>query len=875
MNDKMIKIIYGLLMAAIVLFCVMVGITVSCTRAFAFPDLAAGRLDVKDNPSETVELIDSARGMTLVRRERSVDLNVGQDRKIEIGLADARPEPIEATVIDGGVTVQTTVPSSVRSVRFALVPTGIELVDPNGEWLDANGDRYVLRRDLLRVYDELGNDYEFVTSQIVDGILTMTVLGEIEGDSLTYDPTIIYSGVPEGNYTIRDIRWGDTDTLWIADFLRLHEGYWDSNCDTLIVSDGMSSNGMSSADDDGVWIGENYCFWSGSDYTPIYQYPRCVAVALDDTSGVISVDNQSQLGYSTYGESADGYSFGTTDYIMWTDRDNNVTLLSSADGFVGETSVGNVVRPVGTFVSEDGVVFRNSSTQIYVFNNPTTVDNSGDTMIYPHTTGGLTATYGAPASGLSIVSYDGDSYVMVGISMGISFFKYQTVYDASPDSFHIIQYGESVPEIYNQLSGITTITNLISSDPNYVGETPDSFYVIDDTGLTMFSKTDFSDSIRYDSTPASPIKLGHPAGHNIFRVAVITDENNITKFAISYSSGLTVDVVQFVSSSGESPPDTVSFDGPFTLTIDEDGVGETTLVASTSGGADYTFNVLSGSFNYCSATIAGTNVLQCTGTFNLYGEDTVLIEVTLGTETDSGIITVTIASVADTPYFINYEIGPYEINEDSPATTFSLVAEGGDPDGDTANLSWSIFTSIAETSPFAASITNDSFVTITPEADENGMDTIHLRLTSSNGYYADTILQITVIPMNDSPTLLPIPNISMDTNSEDSIVLSAYVTHGDDSSLTFTVTNDSGYAHFTATLGGTDVLNITAGDTIVSAGEVTVTVGDGDAGDTVSQVVLVYISVPSILGVDLRRIITPYEISPYMITPYRIEEVVP
>ncbi|MFS3927021.1 tandem-95 repeat protein, partial [Priestia flexa] len=212
----------------------------------------------------------------------------------------------------------------------------------------------------------------------------------------------------------------------------------------------------------------------------------------------------------------------------------------------------------------------------------------------------------------------------------------------------------------------------------------------------------------------------------------------------------------------------------YAYTINEDTALSSAVVGTDLDGNPLTYELVTPPTN-------GTVVVDVTGTFvytpnlNFNGTDAFNVLVDDGQGgTATSIITVTVVSVNDPP------VGPNDLtfttNEDA---TLSGQIIATDPDGE-------VLTYTLEDAPTngTAVVNADGTFTYTPNLNYNGMDSFTVRISDPSGVFIITNVMVTVIPVNDPPT---VPNYAYTIN-EDTVLNSTVVgTDEDGDPLTYSL----------------------------------------------------------------------------------------
>ena len=177
--------------------------------------------------------------------------------------------------------------------------------------------------------------------------------------------------------------------------------------------------------------------------------------------------------------------------------------------------------------------------------------------------------------------------------------------------------------------------------------------------------------------------------------------------------------------------------GSISLSLSEDGALSYDINASDPDGNSLLWSITSSASNGAANINSNTGVLSYTPTANYHGSDSVTVQVSDGSHTDSLIVALTVSSVNDAPIIsgqdqsislslsqnasLNYDINATDLDGDSLAWTLTKQAKNG--------IAW---------------ISSDTGVfSYNPKADFNGSDSVSLQV--SDGLAVDTFtINITI-----------------------------------------------------------------------------------------------------------------------------------
>jgi large repetitive protein len=120
-------------------------------------------------------------------------------------------------------------------------------------------------------------------------------------------------------------------------------------------------------------------------------------------------------------------------------------------------------------------------------------------------------------------------------------------------------------------------------------------------------------------------------------------------------------------------------------------------------------------------------------------------------------------------------------NEDT-AVTYAVLSNDTDTDNDPLTLTSAVATH------GTVVINGDNTVTFTPDADFNGVATVTYNITDSRGGVATATLTINILPVNDAPQSVPLPNEVNQDNQAVSRNVGSFFSDKDGDALTITAT---------------------------------------------------------------------------------------
>ncbi|MZR64406.1 tandem-95 repeat protein [Alcanivorax sp. DP30] len=261
---------------------------------------------------------------------------------------------------------------------------------------------------------------------------------------------------------------------------------------------------------------------------------------------------------------------------------------------------------------------------------------------------------------------------------------------------------------------------------------------------------------------------------------------------------------------------------------DEDNSLSVTLSVSDVDNVDLTtvttLQPLHGSLEINGATVIYTPEL------NYHGTDSYTVQVQDGA---GGIaehaFSVTVTSVNDLPAIEQGDTVNLTIDEDNTPTAFALQLNASDVEDGTANtLVWSLQSAAGNGTASVSGTGPSPVVEYSPDADYNGNDSFVVRVTDSNGGFADFTVYLTITASNDTPRIDGAPLETAVENVPWSFTPT--ITDPEAEPLTLTLTGKPDWASFDDSTGA---LTGTPGNGDVgSSANMTLTVDDGNSTAT-------------------------------------------
>jgi len=244
-------------------------------------------------------------------------------------------------------------------------------------------------------------------------------------------------------------------------------------------------------------------------------------------------------------------------------------------------------------------------------------------------------------------------------------------------------------------------------------------------------------------------------------------------------------------------------------------------------------------------TIDGTDVTY-TPNSNYYGTDTFIVSTTDSNGAKvTKTINVTIVSVNDIPSITI--ASTLSTNEDNnSALTFSLA------DIEDSNLTLTV-----ESSPSNGTVTIDGTdITYTPHENYFGTDTFTVSTTDSSGAKVTKTISVTVISVNDAPTITIDSTLSTNEDSNSELTFSLADIEDLDSDLTLTI--ESNPSNGTIAIDGTDI-TYTPNENYFGTDTFTVSTTDSNGEKVTKTITLTIISVNDIPIITIASTLTTNE----------------
>jgi VCBS repeat-containing protein len=240
-----------------------------------------------------------------------------------------------------------------------------------------------------------------------------------------------------------------------------------------------------------------------------------------------------------------------------------------------------------------------------------------------------------------------------------------------------------------------------------------------------------------------------------------------------------------------------------------------------------TWTITTGSTNGTASIDSSTGVLSYTPTANYNGSDSVVIQVSDGTLSDSLTVNLSISAVNDAPTVTDLNATlALTLPEDS---SLSYDFNATDSDGDT--MTWTIFT--GPTNGTASIDSSSGVLSYTPTANYNGSDSLVVQV--SDGTLSDSVMiNLSISAVNDAPTVTDLnATLALTLPEDSSLSYDFNATDSDGDTMTWTITTRS--TNGTATIdSSTGVLSYTPTSHYNGSDSLVVQVSDGSLSDSVT-----------------------------------------
>ncbi|MGE8501468.1 MAG: retention module-containing protein [Pseudomonas sp.] len=284
-------------------------------------------------------------------------------------------------------------------------------------------------------------------------------------------------------------------------------------------------------------------------------------------------------------------------------------------------------------------------------------------------------------------------------------------------------------------------------------------------------------------------------------------------------------VIDAVVSITVNPVNDVPTSSPVNLITVEDNAVTAKVYANDVDGDTLTYSIANGD-----APQHGTVTLQADGTFtytpakDYNGSDafTVTIDDGKGGVTTS-LVSITVQPFNDAPETTNQT----KVTDEDQSVSGQIIAT--DVDGD--KLSYVIQSGVAHGSILLNTVTGA--YTYTPNKDFNGTDSFTIRVYDPKGGYADSVVTVTVNPVNDAPIAKP---QFLNTVEDNAVTAQIDARDVDGDRLTYSIADGNGPQHGTVTFDGNGYYTYTPAKDYNGTDAFTITIDDGNGGIATSLV---------------------------------------
>ncbi|WP_240921769.1 tandem-95 repeat protein [Metapseudomonas otitidis] len=264
--------------------------------------------------------------------------------------------------------------------------------------------------------------------------------------------------------------------------------------------------------------------------------------------------------------------------------------------------------------------------------------------------------------------------------------------------------------------------------------------------------------------------------------------------------------------------------GPSNISTNEDTPVDGKVIARDIDGDTLTYSIASGN-----GPQHGTVTLNADGTYtyqpgkDFNGSDAFTVTISDGNGgTTTSVVNVTVNPVNDAPLAPN---STASVDEDG---TLTSRVPATDVDGD--SLTYTLKTG---TTQGTLTLNTNGEYTYVPGKDYNGNDSFVVTVSDGKGGVTDTVVNITVKPVNDAPTATP-SSISTDEDTPVDGRVTGNDIDGD--TLTYSIANGNGPQHGTVVMNADGTYTYQPAKDFNGSDTFTVTISDGNGGTTTSVV---------------------------------------
>ena len=549
----------------------------------------------------------------------------------------------------------------------------------------------------------------------------------------------------------------------------------DKNETTDTDGDGIGNN--SDTDDDGDGIEDTVDNQPlNANQAPIVE---SFSISMAEDNGPLSItlkatdaENDSMTYTIASNASKGNVVKGSGAAVSYTPNSN----YNGADQFTYTASDGRKTSSVGTVqititpVNDAPTISGTAGTTIledtaYSF-TPSATDVDGDTLTYTIQNRPSWSSFSSSTGSLTGTPQDQH----VGSTSGIVISVSDGTDSVSLDPFNIEVTNANDPPTVSNVS--TTIAE--DSGP---------------TSITLLGTDIDEDAMTY-SLASSPSNgtLGTLAG-NTLSYTPSNDFNGTDTFTYTASDGTATSSPGTVSVIVTPVNDAPTLTGTPSTSTNEDEPYSFIPTSSDIDGDPLTFSIQNkpswATFSTATGALTGTPANQNVGTYS-----GITIAVTDGTVSQTlSPFNLTVVNVNDPP---TVSAVSQSMNEDSGA--LSITLSGSDDDGD--SLTYSIASSPQNGTLGSVS---GSTVTYTPTTHYNGTDTFTYTASDGTASSDSAVVTITVIPVNDDPTISGTPATSIDEDT--AYIFTPTGADVDNDTLTYSITNKPSWATFNTASG--------------------------------------------------------------------------
>ena len=620
-------------------------------------------------------------------------------------------------VDDGGTAFAGEVDTLIQQIAIEVTPVNDDpvAVDDAGFVTQEDTPITIAFSDLLSNDSDADGDTLQINAFVGETNGTVQSNGD---ETYTFTPDANFSGVASFDYIVNDGNNGtDRGTVEII--------VGAANDDPLAVNDEFTT-----VEDTSVTILPSDLLANDSD--PDGDTPQFVAVdANSTTNGTLQVNGDGSFAYTP-----NENFFGTDSFTYGISDGNGGTAQATVNINVTSSNDAPTISPITlTPILEDSGTFTIIQDDLLVGAN----DVDGNTL----SAIGLTITSGTGTltdnlDGTWDFTPDVNDDSVVSFSYDVTDGNATVANTATLDITPVNDDPVAVDDLGFVTQEDTPITialsDLLSNDSDIDGDTLDIRSVGSNTGSVTFNADDtitFTPDANFNGVVTLTYFVNDGNGGRSeasieITVEPVNDDPStaiVTLAPIAEDSGtLTITQADLLANSTDIDGDALSAtglaitSGNGTLVDNGDGTWDFTPDANDDSGVSFSYDVTDGN-----ATVANTASLDITPV----NDDPVAADDSFATSEDNSLT----------------------------ISTSDLLANDSDVDGDTLTVS---LTPTSGPTNGTLSVNSVGSFSYTPDADFNGTDTFTYQISDGNGGIAEATVEITVNPVNDTPTISPV-----------------------------------------------------------------------------------------------------------------------